>query len=46
MSSCLHRALVEFAGGAVVRETFGFPGGRRFHFLDPDGNEIAVYELG
>ena len=27
----------------VVRETFDFPGGRRFHFADPNGNEIAVW---
>lgn len=31
------------AGGAIVRETFEFPGGRRFHFTDPDGNELAVW---
>ena len=27
----------------IVREIFAFPGGRRFHFLDPAGNEIAVW---
>ncbi len=32
------------AGGRVVREPFAYPGGRRFHFLDPSDNEIAVYE--
>jgi predicted enzyme related to lactoylglutathione lyase len=31
------------AGGTVVRETFEFPGGRRFHFTDPSGNELAVW---
>lgn len=31
------------AGGQIVRETFSFPGGRRFHFTDPDGNELAVW---
>ena len=31
------------AGGQVVRETFAFPGGRRFHFTDPSGNELAVW---
>jgi predicted enzyme related to lactoylglutathione lyase len=29
------------AGGAIVRPVFAFPGGRRFQFLDPGGNEIA-----
>lgn len=31
------------SGGSVVRETFEFPGGRRFHFTDPSGNELAVW---
>ena len=31
------------AGAKVVREIFSFPGGRRFHFVDPDGNELAVW---
>lgn len=31
------------AGGTIVRETFTFPGGRRFHFSDPNGNELAVW---
>jgi uncharacterized protein len=30
-------------GGTIVRETFSFPGGRRFHFADPSGNELAVW---
>ena len=30
-------------GGRIVRETFEFPGGRRFHFKDPAGNELAVW---
>ncbi|UCG76876.1 MAG: VOC family protein [Gemmatimonadota bacterium] len=30
-------------GGQIVRETFEFPGGRRFHFLDPSRNELAVW---
>jgi predicted enzyme related to lactoylglutathione lyase len=34
---------VRSAGGSVVKEPFGFPGGRRFHFLDPSGNELAVW---
>jgi predicted enzyme related to lactoylglutathione lyase len=31
------------AGGKIVIETFEFPGGRRFHFADPSGNELAVW---
>jgi uncharacterized protein len=31
------------SGGRVCREIFSFPGGRRFHFLDPHGNELAVW---
>ena len=30
-------------GGKIVRETYEFPGGRRFHFADPSGNELAVW---
>ena len=29
------------AGGRVVRPIFAFPGGRRFQFVDPGGNEVA-----
>ncbi len=35
-------AAVEQAGGTVVRRIFEFPGGRRFHFTDPSGNELAA----
>lgn len=31
------------AGGKINREIFSFPGGRRFHFLEPSGNEMAVW---
>ena len=34
---------VKAAGGKIVREIFEFPGGRRFHFADPNGNELAVW---
>jgi uncharacterized protein len=34
---------VEAASGHIVRPIFSFPGGRRFHFADPAGNEIAVW---
>jgi predicted enzyme related to lactoylglutathione lyase len=37
------RAKINQAGGTVVAETFEFPGGRRFHFCDPNGNEFAVW---
>ena len=36
-------AAVKSAGGTITKETFSFPGGRRFHFSDPDGNELAVW---
>ena len=36
-------ARVRAAGGAVVRPIYSFPGGRRFHFTDPSGNELAVW---
>ena len=34
---------VSEAGGTVIQEPFDFPGGRRFHFRDPDGNELGVW---
>jgi len=37
-------AAVEGAGGHIVRPIFRFPGGRRFQFLDPSGNEVAAVE--
>lgn len=35
-------AAVEAAGGVVVQPIFAFPGGRRFHFRDPDGHVLAA----
>jgi predicted enzyme related to lactoylglutathione lyase len=35
---------VTAAGATVVRPIFSFPGGRRFQFLDPHGNELAVMQ--
>ena len=35
---------VEAAGGRIVKPITAFPGGRRFHFADPSGNELAVWE--
>jgi hypothetical protein len=37
---------VQSAGGTIVRPIFAFPGGRRFHFLDPSGNELAAVKSG
>lgn len=34
---------IETAGGEVIKPIFTFPGGRRFHFTDPNGNEYAVW---
>ncbi len=34
---------VERAGGRIVKPIFSFPGGRRFHFADPAGNELAIW---
>ena len=44
-SADLERSLasVRAAGGRITMEPFGFPGGRRFQFQDPSGNELAVW---
>jgi len=34
---------VKKAGGVISKEIFSFPGGRRFHFIEPSGNEFAVW---
>ena len=34
---------IEPAGGSIIQPIFPFPGGRRFHFSDPNGNEYAVW---
>ena len=31
------------SGGRLLKDIFSFPGGRRFHFADPNGNELAVW---
>ncbi|MCG6948569.1 MAG: VOC family protein [Acidobacteria bacterium] len=36
-------ASVRANGGSIAQEIFSFPGGRRFHFTDPSGNELAVW---
>ena len=37
------RARVIKAGGKISRDIFAFPGGRRFHYIDPSGNELGVW---
>ena len=37
------QAKIEEAGGSIVKPIFSFPGGQRFHFTDPNGNEFAVW---
>lgn len=39
-------ARVQAAGGVIIKPIFDFPGGRRFHFRDPSGNELAVWSEG
>lgn len=34
---------IEAAGGLIAKPPYSFPGGRRFHFADPDGYELAVW---
>lgn len=34
---------IESAAGSIIKPIFSFPGGRRFHFSDPNGNEYAVW---
>ncbi|WP_350289772.1 VOC family protein [uncultured Croceitalea sp.] len=44
-----HDSLIEVkkriiaSGGTISQDIFSFPGGSRFHFLDPSGNELAVW---
>ena len=37
-------AAVKKAGGTITKAIFSFPGGRRFHFRDPSGNELAAMQ--
>ncbi len=37
------QAKIQTAGGDIAKPIFSFPGGRRFHFNDPNGNEYAVW---
>ena len=36
-------ARITAAGGRITKAAFSFPGGRRFHFTDPDGHQLAVW---
>jgi predicted enzyme related to lactoylglutathione lyase len=36
-------AKIQKAGGSILRPIYSFPGGRRFHFTEPSGNEFAVW---
>lgn len=36
-------AKITAAGGKILKPIFSFPGGRRFHFTEPSGNEFAVW---
>jgi predicted enzyme related to lactoylglutathione lyase len=38
------QAAVAGAGGTISKPVFAFPGGRRFHFLDPNGLELAIMQ--
>ena len=38
----IEKSVVE-AGGIISKAIFSFPGGRRFHFTDPSGNELAIW---
>jgi len=37
---------VRKAGGSIIKPIYSFPGGRRIHFCDPDGYELAVWSAG
>jgi predicted enzyme related to lactoylglutathione lyase len=37
------KSRISESGGRIMRDIFEFPGGRRFHFADPAGNELAVW---
>ena len=41
LESTLESVVAE--GGKIIKPIFSFPGGRRFQFLDPSGNEFAVW---
>ncbi len=34
---------IENGSGNIIKPIFSFPGGRRFHFIEPSGNEFAVW---
>lgn len=40
------QGVVEECGAEFIKSIFSFPAGRRFHFMDPDGNEFAAWSEG
>jgi predicted enzyme related to lactoylglutathione lyase len=41
LEACLHKIVK--CGGTIKTDIFSFPGGKRFHFIDPCQNELAVW---
>ena len=41
LEQCMQKVID--SGGTITTPIFSFPGGRRFHFTDPAGNELAVW---
>ena len=39
------QAAIKSVGGEICVETYGFPGGRRFHFKDSSGNELGLWTM-
>lgn len=37
------KAKIVQSGGKIIVDTYSFPGGKRFHFTEPNGNELAVW---
>ncbi len=37
------KSKIILAGGKISKDIFSFPGGKRFHFIDPSGNELAIW---
>lgn len=35
--------VIQYNGGSIIKPIYSFPGGRRFHLADPEGNELAVW---
>ena len=37
------KSTIAASGGQITKDIFSFPGGHRFHFSDPAGNELAIW---